>query len=154
MQGEQDKLLIENLQQENNLLKSKMDKMLQGEEDAKARVVEATRQAEDIKKAAQLEYSLTLKALLNFNEKFARVTSEASDKTAEVVGVISEFLKEIGKTAPKEIIEKIEDKLFAKAGNAEHEGEVSFEFDLEEAINPKKDLDLKTLCEELGVYRG
>lgn len=155
MQGKLDELQlqIENLQQENNLLRSKMDKMLSAEEDAKARIVEATRKSEEMKKATQLEYSLSLKALMNFNQKFARVTSENADKTAEIMATLSEFLSEIGKTSPKEIIEKIDNTIFPKTDGTDG-GETEFEFDLEEAINPKKDLDLKTLCEELGVYRG
>ncbi len=155
MQAKQDELQlqIENLQQENNLLRTKMDKMLLAEEDAKARIVDATRQAEEMKKATQLEYSLSLKALINFNQKFERVTSENSDKTAEIMTALSAFLKEIGKTSPKEIIEKIDREIFPETKEM-GEDEMEFEFDLEEAINPKKDLDLKTLCEELGVYRG
>ncbi len=146
-------LQIENLQQENNLLRAKMDKMLLAEEDAKARIVDATRQAEEMKKATQIEYSLSLKQLMNFNKKFARVTSENSDKTAEIMASLSTFLSEIGKTSPKEIIEKIDKKIFSETTGTDG-GETEFEFDLEEAINPKQDLDLKTLCEELGVYRG
>lgn len=144
--------LVEKLQDENNLLRVKMDKMLQAEEAAKQRIVEATRQAEDVKKAVQLEYSLTLKALTEFNRKFARVTSENSDQTAEIMAALSAFLQEIGKLPPERIIEKLDEKLFPVETAAEEA--VEFEFDLEEAINPKKDLDLKTLCEELGVYRG
>lgn len=144
--------LVENLQSENNLLRQKMDKMLQEEDDAKQRIVEATRQAEDIKKASTLEYSLTIKALTNFNEKFARVTSGGIDKTADIMATLSEFLREIGKLPPEQIVEKLDEKLFPADLQAEEPCE--FEFDLEEAINPKKDLDLKTLCEELGVYRG
>lgn len=155
MQGKLDELQlqIEILQQENNLLRTKMDKMLFAEEDAKARIVDATRQAEEMKKATQLEYSLSLKALINFNEKFARVTSENCDKTAEIMASLSSFLNEIGKTSPKEIVEKIDKKIFPETKETCEE-KTEFEFDLEEAINPKKDLDLKTLCEELGVYRG
>jgi len=157
MQVEQDKIQqkMQEFLKENNLLQSRMDKMLEEEKNAKARIADATRQAEDIKKAASLEYSLVLKSLMNFNEKFSRVTSENSNKTSEIMSLLSKFLQEIGKTSPKDIVEKIDKAVSPKTENmADEDGEPIVEFDLDEAINPKKDLDLKALCVELGVYRG
>lgn len=122
--------------------------------------------AEEIAKTVKEQYKVEVERLKLFNARwnaFINKTVKAypSDETRKLV-VVSEMITEILMRGEEEYYtakDKIEDvyKLIDKEGVYKEEqrpslfGKSDNGFDMEEVLNPKGELDLKSLLKELGV---
>ena len=121
---------------------------------------------EDIAKTVKEQYKIEVERLKLFNARwnaFINKTVQAypSDETRKLV-VVSQMITEILMRDEEEYYtakDKIEDvyKLIDKEGLYKEEqrpslfGKSDNGFDMEEVLNPKGELDLKSLLKELGV---
>ena len=146
---------VERLEFENSQLQRRIDEYLEGEAESRKKIEQSYRDAENMKAAAAHIYATELKALKTFSDKWRRVLSYggAAVEKGEIIDLLQGFLSDIGIETAKQTVEKI-DKLLGDDNNGGAEEEVGFEFDLDEAINPSGELDLESLCKELGVFRG
>ena len=146
---------VERLGYENSQLKKRLDEYASAEMEARRKIDCAYQEAENAKQAASYIYATELKALKMFSDKWRRVLAGGGGFTAngEIIDLLQDFLKDIGVETAKETVEKI-DKLLGDDPSGENESADKFEFDLNEAINPSGELDLESLCKELGVFRG
>ena len=122
--------------------------------------------AEEIAKTVKEQYKVEIERLKLFNARwnaFVNKTVKAypSDETRKLV-VVSQMITEILMRDEEEYYtakDKIEDvyKLIDKEGICKEEqrpslfGKSDNGFDMEEVLNPKGELDLKSLLKELGV---
>lgn len=149
-----DRLYIEQLQSENDYLKRQLDEIKEGEIESRKKIENAYLEAEKLKSAAAYAYALELKAVKNFSVKWRAYFSDNADKVKkeDIIDLLKGFLSDVGIETAKETVEKM-DKALGSGKTAEAVGE-EFEFDLDAVINPSGELDLESLCKELGVYRG
>ncbi len=125
----------------------------------------AKKRAQDITQTAKEQYKIEIERLKLFNARWNSFVNKTvqeypSDQTRKLV-VVSEMITEILMRNEEEYYtakDKIEDiyKLIDKEGASNTQrpslfGKSENGFDMEEVLNPKGELDLKTLLEELGV---
>ena len=125
------------------------------------------KRAQDITQTAKEQYKIEIERLKLFNARWNSFVNKTvkeypSDQTRKLV-VVSEMITEILMREEEEYYtakDKIEDiyKLIDKEGATYTErpslfGKSENGFDMEEVLNPKGELDLKTLLEELGVTK-
>lgn len=109
------------------------------------------------------KYALELKRLKQFSEKWQRYFADAElIEKQELSNLLTDLLRD-GKSVDFVLSAKeTADKIFKVVGepfdpkaviedyfDSEETG-----FDLDEAVNPKGELDLESLCKELGVFEG
>ena len=124
----------------------------------------ATKWAQDITDSAKQRYKIEVERLKLFNARWNAFVNKTvkeypSDKTRKLVALsemITEILSKDETFEPNE--KKIEDiyKLIENEGTFLEEkpslfGKSESGFDMEEVLNPKGELDLMSLCKELGV---
>ena len=124
----------------------------------------ATKRAQDITDSAKQRYKIEVERLKLFNARWNAFVNKTvkeypSDKTRKLVALsemITEILSKDETFEPNE--KKIEDiyKLIENEGTSLEEkpslfGKSESGFDMEEVLNPKGELDLMSLCKELGV---
>ena len=147
---------IDFLEYENSQLQRKIDEYASGEAESRKKIEQSYREAENAKTAAVHCYAAELKALRMFSDKWRRILTGGGVpvEKKEIIDLLQGFLRDIGVDTAKQTVEKI-DKLLGEDATgfaADKSGE--YEFDLDEAINPSGELDLESLCRELGVFRG
>ena len=141
---ELEKQKVKQLEEQNLALTSQGDRYL---EDAK-------QQAGALMEEARKKYEIEINRLRNFVNKWLNALPEAKELTPESRKrrALAVALSEILKNNP--CIDDIEQgvELLQKLASAmDGKGEQSSEFNLDEVLNPGSDLDLATLCKELGV---
>lgn len=142
-------------------LNTELDGYRAAEEKSKKRLLEQDMEADRLLKTAMYKYHVKLKALKLFADKFSLVYKEDADsKKKAIIDLLTDFLKDVDTEGylykAEEKVEEIKAKAFNEKiseEEAEFYGEES-DFDLDEAVNPTEELDLKTLLEELGVFGG
>ncbi len=142
-------------------LNTELDGYRSAEEKSKKRLLEQDMEADRLIKTAMYKYHVKLKALKLFADKFSAVYKEdAESKKKAIIDLLTDFLKDVDTEGylykAEEKAEELKTKAFNEkisAEEAEFYGEES-DFDLDEAVNPTEELDLKTLLEELGVFGG
>ncbi|MGN0819670.1 MAG: hypothetical protein ACI4M6_04630 [Christensenellaceae bacterium] len=121
-------------------------------------IEEDKKKAFELKQSASLEYALELKRLKFFCDKFKENYNSADElKKAEIAGMLTDIIKECDGVKAERDTKTSVDMLYDKFGikeETEQRQADDFEFDLEQVMNPKGELDLEELCRELGVYRG
>ena len=153
---------ISKLESENSALKEKVlaserEKALQeqkGVAQVDAILNEAKQRAKELEEDALNKYRLELLRLRAFIEKWIGALPEPKERTAEskkrmaLALALSEILKD--NDCPKTLEEGIEilEKLNSVISGG---GEQTNGFNLDEVLNPSGELDLATLCKELGV---
>lgn len=125
----------------------------------------AKKRAQDITETAKEQYKIEIDRLKLFNARFnafvnKTVQNYPSDQTRKLV-VVSAMITEILQRDEEEFYtakDKIEDiyKLIDEEGASYSQkpslfGKSDNGFDMEEVLNPKGELDLKSLLQELGV---
>lgn len=143
-------------------LRTELDAYVSAEEKTKKRLLESNMEADRLNKTALYKYHTELKTLKLFADKFKEVYGKDSDdKKAELIGLFSDFLKDVDKdgylyTAKDNLLKLSETAFPERKLSAEEENFYGDDeaFDLDEAINPTGDLDLKSLLSELGVFGG
>ena len=102
----------------------------------------------DLERAAQTRFALELKELKKFSDRIRRLSrsDEPVLKKSEIIDLFKDFLKNIDPKTAIGAAKKISQKLGAE--------EDTDTFDLDDILSFKEELDLKKLCEDLGVYNG
>lgn len=128
-------------------------------------VADARTRAKLITSAAQENYKMEVNSLLAFTERFSEYAQEIiksypSDRTRRTVA-IADTLKEIllreetptftSKDKILEVYSVINAELPKKNFQKNTESESESGFNLDDVLNPKGDLDLMSLCKELGA---
>ncbi len=128
-------------------------------------VADARTRAKLITSAAQENYKMEVNSLLAFTERFSEYAQEIiksypSDRTRRTVAV-ADALKEIlireetptftSKDKILEVYDVINRELLQKSVQKNTETESESGFNLDDVLNPKGDLDLMSLCKELGA---
>lgn len=141
------------------LLTIELDGYKAAEEKSKKRLLESDMKADRLKKTAQYKYLMELRGLKLFVDKIKTVYGdEFSSEKSAITDLLTDFLKDVDEEGylykAKDKTQEILEKAFFERRISEEEaafyGDES-DFDLEEAINPTEELDLKSLLSELGV---
>lgn len=151
-------LLTERLNQTldiNQKLVIELDEYKKSEEKSKKRLLESDKKADELLKTALYKYNVELKQIKLLVDKIKQVYGEElSQQKMAITDLLTDFLKDFDKENhlydAKEIANKLSESLDVKH-DTEDEIDEDFEFDLDAAINPKEDLDLKSLLLDLGV---
>ncbi|MBO7368776.1 MAG: hypothetical protein J6U25_00640 [Clostridia bacterium] len=154
-----DKAVIARLKEERKALVKALDNEREKSKEAERQKEEAInaskRRAEKLSKressvlklenAANARYVLELKELKLFSDRVKRLyeSGETIISKMELIDLFKDFLNEIDGPTAKEKVKAISEKL-------PYEGEED-SFDLDEILSSQGELDLKKLCEELGV---
>lgn len=141
------------------LLTIELDGYKAAEEKSKKRLLESDMEADRLKKTAQYKYLMELRGLKLFVDKIKTVYGdELSSEKSAITDLLVDFLKDVDEEGylykAKDNAQEILEKAFFERRISEEEaafyGDES-DFNLEEAINPTEELDLKSLLSELGV---
>ncbi len=141
------------------LLEIELDGYKAAEEKSKKRLLESNMEADRLNKTAQYKYLMELRGLKLFVDKIKTVyANELSSEKSAITDLLTDFLKEVDEEGylyrAKDNAQEILEKAFSERRISEEEAAFYGEdgdFDLEEAINPTEELDLKSLLSELGV---
>lgn len=141
------------------LLEIELDGYKAAEEKNKKRLLESDMEADRLKKTAQYKYLMELRGLKLFVDKIKVVYGdEFSSEKSAITDLLTDFLKDVDEEGclykAKDGVQEILEKAFFERRISEEEAafyDDESDFDLEEAINPTEELDLKTLLSELGV---
>ncbi len=129
------------------------------EEKAKKRLQQSAEEADRLNKKAQYEYLTELKTVRLISDKIRKIyANELSEEKTAITDLLTDLLKEVdaegylyeAKNTSLGLTEKLSVK--TPLPNKKSEFSEDFGFDLDEAINPSEELDLKTLLSELGVF--
>lgn len=155
-------LLKEKVQEdllEINALKNQLDEYKSAEEKTKKRLLNSNMEADRITTEALYKYHVELKLLKQFVDKYKKVFEvEQNSEKAAIIDLLTDFLQDIDVDGylykAKEKVEIIENAVLSEVSVKESDDytEEYHEFNLDEAINPSGELDLKGLLEELGVF--
>ncbi len=162
-------LTVERLYEENYLLTEKLkavegrlESYLESEKKSAERLNKADRRADELNSLATYKYLLELKTVKLLCEKLKTAYhEELSAEKMRITDLLTDFLKDVDtKNSLMEVREAAEgasgilrpDPAVSKEA-ADFYGEDVF-FDLDAVQNPKGDLDLRALCEELGIFGG
>ncbi len=152
---------VANLNSELLKVNTELDGYKSAEEKSKKRLLEQDMEADRLLKTAMYKYHVKLKALKLFADKFGAVFKDdtESEKRA-IIDLLTDFLKDVDSDGylykAEEKAEELKQKVFNEKQVSEEEAQFygDTDFDLDEAVNPSEELDLKTLLEELGVFGG
>ena len=144
------KKLVEETKRSDDLAKAYKEKE-KSLEKRKAELDSLIAGAERTAMATDARYAAELYELKFFSDRVKRLVGSDVDilEKERLTDLFRDFLKNIGENGDNASTAK---KVLEKLGDTAFDDEISF--DLDEAINPKGELDLKKLCEELGVYQG
>lgn len=143
-----------------NALINQLDEYKSAEEKTKKRLLKSNMEADRLTKEALYKYHVELKILKQFVDKYKKVFSdEQNTEKAAIIDLLTDFLTDVDTDGylyrAKENVEIIDKAVLSasdiSAETSEIDGE-DYTFDLDAAINPAGDLDLKGLLEELGVF--
>lgn len=142
-----------------SVLKNQLDEYKSAEEKTKKRLLNSNMEADRITTEALYKYHVELKLLKQFVDKYKKVfkTEQDSEKAA-IIDLLTDFLQDIDADGylykAKEKVEIIENAVLSDVSfkESDDDAEEYHEFNLDEAINPTEELDLKGLLEELGVF--
>ena len=128
-------------------VKEQTDRIIGLEKKLSEKLLEAERK----ERAVNARYAVKLNELKFFSDRVERLVSSNAPITekSRLIDLFKGFLDNIDK---EKDLSGVADEVAKRLDKGEKEEE--FAFDLEEAVNPKGELDLKKLCEELGVYQG
>lgn len=142
-----------------NALKKELDEYKSAEEKTKKRLLNSNMEADRITTEALYKYHVELKLLKQFVDKYKKVFEiEQNSEKAAIIDILTDFLRDIDADGylykAKEKVEIIENAVLSDVSVKESDDvmEEYHEFNLDEAINPTEELDLKGLLEELGVF--
>lgn len=112
------------------------------------RIAAKEREAADLERAAQTRFALELKELKLFSDRIKRLTESGEPivKKSELIDLFKDFLKNIDKKTAIVTAKKISETIKKE--------EETDSFDLDDILSSDGELDLKKLCEDLGVYQG
>lgn len=141
---------------------SELDGYKSAEEKSKKRLYEANVQADRLSAEAMYRYFTELKTLKLLADKYNDIfKSELDGQKKAIIDLLTDFLKDNDSDGylytAKEALTKLDEAVFGtKKLTPEEQAFYGDDvvFDLDEAINPKEELDLKTLLEELGITGG
>lgn len=162
-------LTVERLYEENYLLTEKLkavegrlESYLESEKKSAERLNKADHRADELNSLATYKYLLELKTVKLLCEKLKNTYhEELSAEKMRITDLLTDFLKDVDtKNSLMEVREAAEgasgilrpDPAVSKEAS-DFYGEDVF-FDLDAVQNPKGDLDLRALCEELGIFGG
>lgn len=145
--------------EELRLITCELDEYKGTEAKSKKRLRQSAEEADRLNKKAQYEYLTELKTIRLISDKIRSVFSnELSQEKSAITGLLTDLLKEVDTDGylykAKDTALSIEDKLTPKLSLSSEQSDdyEDSDFDLDEAINPKESLDLKSLLNELGVF--
>lgn len=129
------------------------------EEKTKKRLLESNMEADRLKQTAQYKYLMELKGLKLFIDKInCFYREELSEEKLAITDLLRDFLKESDGAGylykAKDTANTILKEVFPEKALSKEEEEFygdNTDFNLEEAINPTEELDLKSLLSELGI---
>lgn len=128
------------------------------EEKVARRLKESDEEADRLRKTALYEYATELRTIKLLSDKIKKAYGEElSENKIAITGLLTDLLKDVYNEdfldRAKGTAESLSRNLSVKAdSDAFNETDYDEEFDLDSAINPKGDLDLKTLLSEIGVF--
>ena len=157
----EDEALIKELKEEKKALVSALKEQKKIAKDAEARAARTEeefgkrsgklaareREIDSLESEIKTRYALELKELKLFSDRIGRLaeSGESVLKKREIIDLFKGFLTKIDSESAKKKAIKVSETLKSDEDET---------FELDDILTPKGDLDLKKLCEELGVYNG
>lgn len=143
-------------------VKLELDEYVLAEEKTKKRLLESNMEADRLNKTSQYKYYTELKTLKLLADKFKdSYKQELNAEKVALTDLLADFLKEVDGEGylmnAKNTLETLTKKAFPERELSKEEADFygkESDFDLEEAMNPTEELDLKSLLDELGVFGG
>lgn len=142
-----------------SVLKKQIDEYKSAEEKTKKRLLNSNMEADRITTEALYKYHVELKLLKQFVDKYKKVfKAERDSEKAAIIDLLTDFLQDVDTDGylykAKEKVEIVENAVLSDVSFKESDDDTEeyHEFNLDEAINPTEELDLKGLLEELGVF--
>lgn len=143
-------------------VKLELDEYVLAEEKTKKRLLESNMEADRLNKTSQYKYYTELKTLKLLADKFKdSYKQELNAEKVALTDLLADFLKEVDGEGylinAKNTLETLAKNAFKERELSKEEADFYGEdsdFDLEEAMNPTEELDLKSLLDELGVFGG
>lgn len=142
------------LGEENAVLKKSFAEAEYEKKKSLSEIVKRQSEADKKLKSAYYVYLTAIREAKCFSDGFFEAASNGENQEkAALIDLLRDLLKDLKSSSAKE---KVENGLTLLRGDekTKSDEEQTFEFDLEEAINPKGELSLEELCKELGVYNG
>ena len=145
------KLALKEKSKECETLKKEMNSLSASVKKQTLKLSAREREITSLENAAREEYFIAAKNVKLLIDKLDRLASGGAP-LKEKEAIIYLFRDLFKKTDDVKVVKKAVVKASEAIGDEVEEEDVVF--DLDAAINPKGELDLKKLCEDLGVYQG